>query len=115
MWQHELTGKIQCCIIQTLVDELKVKDNNKGYPPPPRTHIMLSKDTHVPNEVIGHDSIIAQATKLGAHENNNLNIPHHRTRFFFLHTLNTPSTRGPIDESSIHGDIKATFKWRRQR
>jgi hypothetical protein len=109
-WWHELTRKIKCCVIQVLVNELKIKDDNKGYAiSPPGSHILLSKDTH--DEVIVHDSIIAQATELGAHKNNNLDVPHHKTRFFLLHTLVTQSTKGPIDESSIHGNTKAAFKW----
>jgi hypothetical protein len=91
---------------------LKVKDNNKGYPPPP---LPLSKDKHILDEVIIHDSIIIQATKLGAHKNNNFNIPHHRIRFSLLHTLIIPSIGRLIDESSIRGHIKATFKWQRQK
>jgi hypothetical protein len=58
-------------------------------PPPP--HILLSKDTHAFDEVIVHDSIIAQTIEVVAHKNNNLDIPHHKTRFFLLHTPAIPS------------------------
>jgi hypothetical protein len=71
------------CYPSANIDELKVKDDNKGYP----SHILLSKDTHVPNGVIVHDSIIVQAIKFDAHKNNNINVPQHITRFFLHHTL----------------------------
>jgi hypothetical protein len=83
--------------------------------PPPPPHIPFSKDKHAPNELIVHDPIIAQVVKLGAHKNNNFDVPHHKTRFYLLHTPITPSMGGAINENSIHGDIKATFKWQRQK
>ncbi len=105
MWRHELTRKIQCCVIQALVDELKIKDNINGYAPP---HILLSKDTH--DEVIVHDSIMAQATKRGVQINKSLDVPHHITRLFLLHKLVIL-----IDESSIHGNTRVNFKWQKQK
>jgi hypothetical protein len=60
----------------------------------PPTHILFSKDTHALDEVIVHDSIIAQEIEVIAHKNNNLDIPHHKTRFFLLHTPAIPS-KGP--------------------
>jgi len=76
----------------------------------PPTHILFSKDTHALDEVIVHDSIIAQEIEVIAHKNNNLDIPTTKQGFFsFIHQLF--HLRGPIDESSIHGDTKATFKW----
>jgi len=107
-----LIGKIQCFVIQTLVNGLKVKDDNKGYV---HTPIPFSKDTHVLDEVIVYDSIIVQSINLGAHKNNNLNVPHHRTRFSLLHTPIIPFTWGFINESSIHDNTKDSSKWWRQR
>jgi hypothetical protein len=92
-----LTKKIQCYVIQAVIDELKVKDDNKGMHPasPPHPPILLSKDTHALDEVIVHDSIIAQAIELVAHKNNNLDIPHHKTRFFSPSYTNYSIYMGP--------------------
>jgi hypothetical protein len=96
-----------------LMDELKIKDNSKGYAP---FHISLSKDKHVVDEVIIHDSITVEAIKLGVGKNTHFDILHHRTRFFLLHTLVAPFVGGPIDESSIGGDIRATLKsWKQNQ
>jgi hypothetical protein len=67
------------------VEELKVKDDSKGYQP---LHMPTSKDTPTNYEVIVHGSTTIEATLHNDYKKPQQEVPHHLIGLSLLCTLN---------------------------